>query len=372
MTDMHPRVVAFGGFLAAGKTTSLLALARRLKADGKSVGIVTNDQAGRLVDTEIFRASGFNAAEVAGGCFCCRFDDFIARADELIERVNPAVILAEPVGSCTDIVGTVLNPLKQLYPGRFTIAPYVVLVDPLRALKVLGRTGPVSLSERVTYIYRMQQQEADAIAIAKVDLLSPQDRDRVEALVREQFPGRRVLSFSALTGEGLDELVAYLATNSGGGKALENLDYDIYAAGEAELGWLNCSVRLQSPGVRDVDAVLTELGSGILEGCRQRNLEIAHGKLLIKSDGQVAVLNMTDTAAEPVLSRTSGASAAEMNLTINLRIQASPGELDKIVQIALSHWANQSGGTVTAKAAQAFSPPRPVPTHRIPESSAQV
>ena len=116
----------------------------------------------------VFRAAGLNGSEVAGGCFCCRFDDFIARADELIDRVRPTVILAEPVGSCTDLVATVLRPSRGCTQSRFEVAPFTVVVDARRALKILGRTEYVGLSERVTYIYRTQQQEAQALALNKM------------------------------------------------------------------------------------------------------------------------------------------------------------------------------------------------------------
>lgn len=39
-------------------------------------------------------------------------------------------------------------------------------------LNLLGGRGSVRLSEKVTYIFRLQQQEADAVAINKIDLLS--------------------------------------------------------------------------------------------------------------------------------------------------------------------------------------------------------
>ena len=37
-------VTLIAGFLGAGKTTALAAVARKLIADGKRVGIITNDQ----------------------------------------------------------------------------------------------------------------------------------------------------------------------------------------------------------------------------------------------------------------------------------------------------------------------------------------
>ena len=117
--------VMIGGFLGAGKTTTITRLARSYAARGQRVGLVTNDQAQDLVDTNSLRAQGFSVEEVAGACFCCRFDDLVGKVGALGEDERPDVILAEPVGSCTDLVATVVQPLRDLY-GQLR-SPYLVL-----------------------------------------------------------------------------------------------------------------------------------------------------------------------------------------------------------------------------------------------------
>src|SRR5579872_4486720 len=97
------RMVLAGGFLGAGKTTLLGALAKRLLQQGRKVGVVTNDQATDLVDTTIVCELGLPVAEVAGGCFCCRFTDLLDAAQTVLAH-QPDVLLCEPVGSCTDMV----------------------------------------------------------------------------------------------------------------------------------------------------------------------------------------------------------------------------------------------------------------------------
>src|SRR5581483_9804440 len=104
------RFVMIGGFLGAGKTTTLARMARHYMEHGRKVGLVTNDQAQDLVDTNSLRAQGFPVEEVAGACFCCRFEDLVGQVQKLNERERPDVILAEPVGSCTDLVATVIQP----------------------------------------------------------------------------------------------------------------------------------------------------------------------------------------------------------------------------------------------------------------------
>ena len=143
------RFVMVGGFLGAGKTTTLARLARHYLGQGRRAGLVTNDQAQDLVDTTSLRAQGFPVEEVAGACFCCRFDDLVGKVGRLEEGERPDVILAEPVGSCTDLVATVVQPLRDLYGDRFEVAPYPVLFKPSHGLKILRETlSPRSTGDR--------------------------------------------------------------------------------------------------------------------------------------------------------------------------------------------------------------------------------
>src|SRR6185503_10765707 len=101
------RYVMVGGFLGSGKTTALSQLAKHLTALKQRVGLITNDQGTGLVDTALLTSRGFAVEEIPGGCFCCRFNSLVEAAARLTSRSRPDVFLAEPVGSCTDLVATV-------------------------------------------------------------------------------------------------------------------------------------------------------------------------------------------------------------------------------------------------------------------------
>src|ERR1700759_1116176 len=124
------RFVMLGGFLGAGKSTAIARLARHWISQGLRVGLVTNDQAYGLVDTQSLRAQGFDVGEVTGACFCCKFNDLIATAQQRAEENRPVVTIAEPVGSCTDLVATVMEPLEKLYGEQYEIGPLAVLFKP--------------------------------------------------------------------------------------------------------------------------------------------------------------------------------------------------------------------------------------------------
>ncbi|MCZ7639933.1 MAG: CobW-like GTP-binding protein [Verrucomicrobia bacterium] len=165
------RYIMIGGFLGAGKTTAVAALAKRLVAQGQRVGLITNDQGRHLVDTAMLRAHGFATEEIPGGCFCCRFNSLVEASRRLTASTRPEVFLAEPVGSCTDLVATVTYPLRRLYGDDFTVAPVSVLVDPVRAERIFGLSQGGAFSSKVRYIYLKQVEEADLVVISKCDLI---------------------------------------------------------------------------------------------------------------------------------------------------------------------------------------------------------
>src|SRR5437016_11602996 len=196
------RYLMIGGFLGAGKTTSVARLAERLTKQGLRVGLITNDQGSELVDTKMLRSRGFATEEIAGGCFCCRFNSLVDAANKLTAATAPDVFIAEPVGSCTDLVATVTYPLRRIYGNDFTIAPLSVLVDPIRALRILGVEAGGKFSDKVRYIYLKQLEEADLIVINKVELLDSNRSEALRGALRRQFPAKEIMAVSARTGGG--------------------------------------------------------------------------------------------------------------------------------------------------------------------------
>ena len=290
------RIVLLGGFLGAGKTTAIGRLAKHYTDAGRRVAVVTNDQAFGLVDSATLRSEGFAVGEVPGACFCCKFDDLVDTVGRLSETEHPDVILAEPVGSCTDLVATVIEPLAQFYGDTYELAPFGVLLKPEQGMQILnGDAGgydsersfdsELPFSAEAAYIFRKQLEEADFIAINKCDRLTSDQLRGLSAAVEEHFPGKDVVAVSARTGVGFDLLLDRLAGTTARHTEL-SIDYDIYASGEAELGWLNCDVVLTAEidsAPFEIDTVTIELVERIAAVLETHGAEPAHVKVLAQA-----------------------------------------------------------------------------------------
>ncbi len=367
---MHKsRLILVGGFLGAGKTTLLAEAAARLARQGKRVGLVANDQAADLVDTEILKNTGASVEEVAGGCFCCRFPDLISAMQRLVRDAAADVLLCEPVGSCTDLSATVLQPVKQQYSAEFEPAPFTVLIDAkqLGLLVQWSRVsdgGPRRFSEEVLYIYRKQIEEADALVVNKVDLLSAVERDDLLAAIKAQFPAIPVMMISALSGEGVDDWIELVVAGQRGGTRIAEVDYDVYAAGEAALGWLNASAKLRAGGPISWRQYAGRLLEAIRRRLRSEGADVAHLKLFLAVGGASIAGSVTDNESPVALRGDIVDSHLEVSLIINARVHATPQLLRSAVEEGLRACGD---GQVRAEMTnlRSFFPGRPEPTFRM-------
>jgi G3E family GTPase len=359
--------VRFGcvsGFLGAGKTTALTAAARELQGRGLAVGIVTNDQGRDLVDTAVFRGLGLPAAEVAGGCFCCRFDELMTAADRLLAAHPVDVLLAEAVGSCTDLVATVYRPLRRFFPGRFLMLPFSVLVEPDRLLEMSRADGRVP--EDVAYLFFRQIAEADLVVLTKLDLVPPPQHPQVRQAIAELADGLPVLALSAAKGEGLVGWVDRLLGESPPGDRGLEIDYDAYARGEAALAWLNASLDVRSPEPIPPRRIGEALLSEVRVRARQAGLFVPHAKALVATSRGCARLAFTRVEGP---ARWEGdpdlPAETELSAIVNARAVAEPDAFRALVEEAVAAAGPSVGASLAIGRIECFSPPRPVPRHRL-------
>ncbi len=357
------RLILAGGFLGAGKTTLIWDVAQRLMAEGKRVGLVTNDQAPQLVDSQLLMSSGLNVQEVAGSCFCCNFNGFVDAIKNLRSDIEADVILAEPVGSCADLSATIVNPLKKFYNTELLVSPLTVLVDPIR-LKSILYGGSGGLHEDAAYIYRKQMEESDVILITKTDLLSEQEVAKMQKDVQGAFPASKVMAASTLKGTGIAEWLEEVGSRVDAGTRLLDIDYDKYAHGEAVLGWLNGTVLLDGPSTY-WDAFFKDLMNNLADRLAAESLPIGHVKLIAENGKQNVSANITGDVSTLQFRGAAGTSE-HLKLIINARVETSPEHLDELVrEVLITTIGDKYENEVTAW--KFLQPGRPTPTHRFSE-----
>ena len=369
------RYIMIGGFLGAGKTTAVGKLARRLSDQGLRVGLITNDQGRNLVDTAMLRSQGFATEEIPGGCFCCRFNSLVDASQRLTATTRPESFIAEPVGSCTDLAATVTYPLRRLYGDKFTVAPVSVLLDPIRALRVFGVEPGGNFSEKVIYIYLKQVEEADLVIINKCDLLTESQLELLSQAIAAKFPGKEIISVSARNGTNLDEWFARITGEEQVAPTAMEVDYQVYAEGEALLGWLNATVKLSASQAFDADLFLKELAGKIQARLKIEQAHVAHLKMTLSPDGSltgnIAAVNLVRDDFVPELSFHLDEPMTSGELIINLRAEAPPDVLGAVVRDGLAVAAMDFPTLkATLDHLEHFRPGKPTPTHRMQQMSA--
>lgn len=370
--DKPVKLIFAGGFLGSGKTTALAALAKRLIERGMRVGIITNDQTENLVDTVIVKQLlselGVPVEEVVKGCFCCKFDELLDHMEKILVH-NPDVLMGEPVGSCTDFVAAVANPIKIGYRDAFRFAPFSIMVDPERVRELLLGETDTSFPEEVAYLFQKQMEEADIIALNKVDLLSEQETERLLKALGEKFPDKNVAAVSAKEGDGMDKwLEELLSGKPGANTVLRQIDYDRYATAEAVLGWLNAAVKIRASEPLIASEFARTLAVKLREAFKDREGEIGHLKFAITSGGKVLWGNVTRLAAEPSISGEQLGKLSQGSLILNARVRLEPEDLEATVRETLNRVCEEADVAFEIEDLQCFSPAYPEPPYLMRES----
>jgi hypothetical protein len=167
---------------------------------------------------------------------------------------------------------------------------------------------------------------------------------------------------SSVSGEGMNEWLNEVLSRTDAGKRLVEVDYDVYAEGEAALGWLNTTIELSGQET-DWDAFARELMQNLSVQFDTMKASVGHVKILIESGENYLIGNLTGLN-DTLNFRNSAGTSAKARLTLNARVEMSPEALEAIVRKML----DATKGTQLRKkivALRCLSPGRPNPTFRF-------
>ncbi len=357
-----------GGFLGSGKTTAIRSACELLRQRGEPAAVITNDQGTLLVDTAFLRGS-HPTREVTGGCFCCRYDQLIALLAEA-RRDGAQHVFAEAVGSCADLVATVVRPLLGAESDPVDRVSFTAMVD-ARLLIRLRAGEPLPWSGDVAYLFLEQLREAPLLVASKWDLVT--DPPSLSASGNGSgipVPGQTVLRQDGRTPAGVAGWVDALcdpdhpATAAAGACDL-GIDYARYGAGEDALAWLDAEIRVnaieggaRSAADRLVRAVVAEVSD--------EADAIGHVKFLIRD--HLYDVKVSHTAADATPNQTlldelrqlERLSDRRLHVVVNARAEIGADALQRILKRTAAQSASRETLTIIRSATFHPAPPQPV------------
>lgn len=353
-----------GGFLGSGKTTAIISAAQYLISQGKKVGVVTNDQGKYLVDTSFFQSQNIPTVEVSHGCFCCNYENLEEKLEQLKKEEQPDVIFAESVGSCSDIVATVIKPLLELNESKNPPTSFSVFTDSLLLLTYLQGIE-LPFNENVLYIFKKQIEEAKILVINKVDLLTADEVAQVLLLSRNAFPDKTIKLQNSKSAADITQWVQLISS----GIDLSSIqpveiDYERYGRGESELAWLDQELKVQSDH-GNVFPVIIELIQKIQNKIIQQHATIGHLKFFIFSANKKIKVSIPTIAQSGWQEELTGSQGTKAKVLINARVQMKPEILKELISETIAEVFSNSGMNLHTGTADSFSPGLPHPTYRI-------
>jgi G3E family GTPase len=195
------QITQIAGFLGCGKTTLMLELAKKLAGlKQHKVALVVNEIGAIPVDGKVIEESGLRVKDIGGGCICCEVAASFAKTlYGLYKDFSPEHVLVEPTG----VAVPHQVKLAARMAGRdakVSMGPAIVLFDATRPAELLDM-------EMLGRLVVTQLEDADIIAVSKVDQVEKTSIDESVLRIRQVNEHAETISLSSFTGLGVDQLV---------------------------------------------------------------------------------------------------------------------------------------------------------------------
>lgn len=326
-------------------------------ARDRSVGVITNDQGEQQVDTLTMTRLGIPAREVAGGCFCCNYDQFDTHVRSLESENLPEIIFAESVGTCTDLAATIVLPLARFRPEVDVV---ICVFADAAFLASLLEGSATFVEESVRYIYKKQLEEADLIVINKSDLVTQGQKKMIVDMLGTEYAGIPYLLQNSTDETDVTNWLDRLERMKTSGVVLD-IDYNTYGEGEAQMAWLDKKLVIEDAGGMAAD-VARKIMAAIFRRIAEERLLIGHLKFFMDAGSWNKKISFT--AASNDFHQFSSDPADRLDLLINARVQTDPRRLTQIVDDVIRNMG-ATGRKLTPGPWAAFVPGFPRPTHRM-------
>lgn len=200
------KILVVSGFLGAGKTTFIKALA---KYTGKEFAVLENEYGASGIDGERLSNGMTNGEvniwEMTEGCICCSAKgDFAASVLTIANALDPEYLVVEPTG--VGMLGKIIENLKQIEYERISLLAPITVVDIHSWQRSISEYRP---------LYENQVKEARSIIVSKTEQSSPEEKQKMREFLSSLNPEATIITdhYSGLSEEVWDQ---FLETNYDG------------------------------------------------------------------------------------------------------------------------------------------------------------
>ncbi|HEV09141.1 MAG TPA: GTP-binding protein [Sulfurihydrogenibium azorense] len=159
------------GYLGSGKTTLLLNAAKE-HFSNKRVAVIVNEIGEVGVDGKVLQNAYSEVIELPEGCICCSLHaEFEKALDEIRQKYNPEVLLVETSGAAEPF--PIIISLQAL---GCSVDGVICIIDSANFDKYKNDTTA-----------KYQIGNSNILVLNKIDLLNPEDLERVEKEVKETW-----------------------------------------------------------------------------------------------------------------------------------------------------------------------------------------
>lgn len=294
---MSTKYMIVSGFLGAGKTTTMIAMARVINKRLQDAGepghsaIIANDLGAKnLVDADYTRTADVAINEITGDCICYVTEDLVSHINRLAND-GANIVISDIPGAGVGALDHVYLTLKDEYPGAYDLLPLTCLVDPLRLRMLLpgDARDNINLPQEMRFLLNAQLLEADVIVLNKCDLVDDAERQADIDFLKRAYPDIPVMAISARTGEGIEELVDYVLSHEASAQPRDlGLDSEEFDAAESQMCWYNRRFFAKERDEKNIDfnQVVEDFMEAIRDGLIEARRNVPHLKLFAAGEGE--------------------------------------------------------------------------------------